>query len=406
MAELPVLEGKQILIAGSGGIAAYKLPELVRAFVKQGASVRVALTEHASHFVSPMALQAVSGYPVAQALMDPHAELSMSHIELAKWADVVLVAPATANCIAKLAHGIADDLVSTLLLATPSPIAIAPAMNQQMYRAAATTENLAILKKRGVWQLGPAAGEQACGDVGPGRMLQPEELVLGVIEHLKPQSTPLTGKRVTITAGPTQEAIDPVRYISNYSSGKMGYALARAARNAGADVTLISGPVSLATPQGCQRIDVKSARQMHQTALEVATRSDIFIACAAVADYRVGDIAEQKIKKSNEQMQLTLVRNPDIVAAVASLAQRPFVVGFAAETQDVARYAKDKMQRKHLDMIAANNVASPDSGFNVDENALQVFWADGEKTLPRASKQQLADQLIKLITTQYQHETN
>lgn len=401
-----MLEGKQILIAGSGGIAAYKLPELVRAFVKQGASVRVALTEHASHFVSPMALQAVSGHPVAQALMDPHAELSMSHIELAKWADVVLLAPATANCIAKIAHGIADDLVSTLLLATPAPIAIAPAMNQQMYRASATTENLAILKRRGVWQLGPAAGEQACGDIGPGRMLQPDELVSGIIERLKPQSKPLANKHVTITAGPTQEAIDPVRYISNYSSGKMGYALARAAYVAGANVTIISGPVSLATPTGCKRIDVKSARQMHQAALDAAAHSDIFIGCAAVADYRVSDIAEQKIKKSNEQMQLTLVRNPDIVAAVANLTQRPFVVGFAAETQDVARYAKDKMQRKHLDMIAANNVSSPDSGFNVDENALQVFWADGEKTLPRASKQQLADQLIELITTQYQHETN
>lgn len=396
-----MLAGKQILIAASGGIAAYKIPELVRGFVKRGAQVRVALTEHASHFVSPMALQALTGYPVAQALMDSHAELSMSHIELAKWADLVLVAPATANVIAKLSHGIADDLVTTLLLATPAPIAIAPAMNQQMYQAEITQENLARLAKRGVWQLGPAQGEQACGDIGPGRMLQPEELVAAIDERLAPQSKPLAGKTLTITAGPTQEAIDPVRYISNYSSGKMGYALAHAAQSLGAKVTIISGPVNLTPPQGCSCIEVISAQQMYQAALSAAQTCDIFIACAAVADYRVADIAEQKIKKNDTKMQLTLVRNPDIVAAVARLENKPFTVGFAAETQDVDDYAKDKMRRKHLDMIAANDVSSPDSGFNVDDNALHVFWHDGEKTLPRASKSQLAYQLIQLITTQY-----
>lgn len=400
-----MLTDKKILVTATGGIAAYKVPDLVRRLRQHGAQVRVALTEHASHFVSPMAIQAVSGYPVSQALMDSHAELSMSHIELAKWADMVIVAPATANMIAKMAHGIADDLVSTLLLATPAPVAIAPAMNQQMYQAQATQANLATLNTRGVLQFGPGIGEQACGDVGPGRMLQPEEIADAVDQYFSaPQQ--LAGKRVTITAGPTREAIDPVRYISNYSSGKMGYALAAAAASLGAEVCLISGPVNLEPPAGCTRIDVTSAQQMHQAALREATHSDIFIACAAVADYRLAEVAEQKIKKSNEQMQLTLVRNPDIVAAVAALADKPFTVGFAAETQDVAHYAKDKMQRKHLDMIAANDVSSSDSGFNVDDNALQVFWKDGEQTLPRAHKQQLAVQLMQLIATQYQHETN
>lgn len=400
-----MLTDKKILVTATGGIAAYKVPDLVRRLRQHGAQVRVALTEHASHFVSPMAIQAVSGYPVSQALMDSHAELSMSHIELAKWADMVIVAPATANMIAKMAHGIADDLVSTLLLATPAPVAIAPAMNQQMYQAQATQANLATLNTRGVLQFGPGIGEQACGDVGPGRMLQPEEIADAVDQYFSaPQQ--LAGKRVTITAGPTREAIDPVRYISNYSSGKMGYALAAAAASLGAEVCLISGPVNLEPPAGCTRIDVTSAQQMHQAALREATHSDIFIACAAVADYRLAEVAEQKIKKSNEQMQLTLVRNPDIVAAVAALADKPFTVGFAAETQDVAHYAKDKMQRKHLDMIAANDVSSKDSGFNVDDNALQVFWKDGEQTLPRAHKQQLAVQLMQLIATQYQHETN
>ncbi|MFM2486989.1 bifunctional phosphopantothenoylcysteine decarboxylase/phosphopantothenate--cysteine ligase CoaBC [Celerinatantimonas yamalensis] len=401
-----MLAQKKILLAASGGIAAYKLPEIVRALRKRGAQVRVVLTEHAAHFVSPMALQALSGYPVAQALMDPAAELSMSHIELAKWADVVLLAPATANCMAKMAHGIADDLVTTLLLATPAPIAIAPAMNQQMYRAHATQANLALLRSRGVVQFGPADGEQACGDVGPGRMLQPDELADALNAMLTPPAKPLAGCQMTITAGPTREAIDPVRYISNYSSGKMGYALAQAAAKLGAQVSLISGPVHLATPAGCQRIDVSSTQQMYDAALRLAPKSDIFIACAAVADYRVAAVAEQKIKKSDEQMRLTLVRNPDIVAAVANLADKPFVVGFAAETQDVACYAKDKMQRKHLDMIAANDVSQPDSGFNVDDNALHVFWADGEQLLPRADKYQLAEQLMQLITTRYQHETN
>lgn len=400
-----MLTDKKILVTATGGIAAYKVPDLVRRLRQHGAHVRVALTEHASHFVSPMAIQAVSGYPVSQALMDSHAELSMSHIELAKWADMVIVAPATANMIAKMAHGIADDLVSTLLLATPAPVAIAPAMNQQMYQAQATQANLATLNARGVHQFGPGIGEQACGDVGPGRMLQPEEIA-DAIDHYFSAQQLLAGKHVTITAGPTREAIDPVRYISNYSSGKMGYALAKAAAALGADVCLISGPVNLATPSGCNRVDVTSAEEMHQAALAQATHSDIFIACAAVADYRLDRVAEQKIKKSNEQMQLTLVRNPDIVAAVAALADKPFTVGFAAETQDVAHYAKDKMQRKHLDMIAANDVSSSDSGFNVDDNALQVFWKDGERALPRAHKQQLAVQLMQLIATQYQHETN
>ncbi|CAG8999701.1 MAG: Coenzyme A biosynthesis bifunctional protein CoaBC [Candidatus Celerinatantimonas neptuna] len=400
-----MLTGKQILIMGCGGIAAYKLPELVRLFSKQGATVRVALTEHATHFVSSMSLQAVSGHPVSQSLMDPGAELSMSHIELAKWADLVLVAPATANIMAKLAHGIADDLISTVLLATPAPIAIAPAMNQQMYQAGATQANLATLTNREIAIFGPASGEQACGDTGPGRMLQPEELVDATCKLFQSEQ-PLTGTTIVITAGPTQEAIDPVRYISNYSSGKTGYALAQAAVELGATVKLISGPVHLPTPKGCERINVLSALDMYKATMDTIPSCDIFIASAAVADYRVAEIADQKIKKKDEQMRLTLVRNPDIVAAVADHPNRPFTVGFAAETQDVAQYAKDKMQRKHLDMIAVNDVSKSDRGFNVDTNALQVFWPDGEYELPCTSKRKIAEQLIQLIITRYRHETD
>jgi phosphopantothenoylcysteine decarboxylase/phosphopantothenate--cysteine ligase len=401
-----VLEGKRILLAVSGGIAAYKTPELVRRLKQRGAEVRVALTEHASHFVTPLTLQAVSGEPVLCALMDPAAEASMSHIELAKWADLILVAPATANLLAKHAHGIADDLISTLLLATPAPVAMAPAMNQQMYQALATQANLATLAKRGVMLWGPAAGEQACGDVGPGRMLEPSELAQLVDNFLNPVAPLLAGKKVTITAGPTREAIDPVRYISNHSSGKMGYALARAAAKLGAEVTLISGPVNLPTPAGCDRVNVESAIEMHDASLAASGSTDIFIACAAVADYRLAEVATQKIKKSNESMALHLVRNPDIVAAVAAQPNRPFTVGFAAETQDVAYYAQDKLTRKGLDMIAANDVSNPEQGFNSDNNALQVFWLGGQQTLPLADKHELAEHLIQLIATRYIHETN
>lgn len=404
--EKALLKGKNILLVVSGGIAAYKTPELVRRLKERGAEVRVALTEHASHFVTTLSLQAVSGKPVLTDLMDPAAEASMSHIELARWANLVVVAPATANIIAKHANGIADDLVSTLMLATSAPIAMAPAMNQQMYLAAATQANLTTLAERGVTLWGPAEGEQACGDIGPGRMLEPAEIAAHADQFFTPSEQPLADKHLVITAGPTREAIDPVRYISNHSSGKMGFALAAAAAELGAKVTLVSGPVNLSTPSGCERVDVESALEMHGVSLELAQNADIFIACAAVADYRLEAIADQKIKKSAEQLQLNLVRNPDIVAAVAALQDGPYTVGFAAETQQVADYAQDKMARKGLNMIAANDVSAPEQGFNSDTNALQVFWPGGQQQLPQTHKTELAKQLMQVIVTRYTHETN
>lgn len=402
---ISMLTGKKILLAISGGIAAYKIPELVRRLKDQGAQVKVVMTEHATHFITPLTLQAVSGEAVGLKVVDPSQEGSMGHIAYAKWPDLVLVAPGTANVIAKFCHGIADDLVSTLLQATSAPVALAPAMNQQMYLAAATQANLAVLRQRGVPIWGPAQGEQACGDVGPGRMLEPAQLLTHIQQHFaaldQPQS--LAGRRVVITAGPTREAIDPVRYISNHSSGKMGFALARAAQQLGAEVSLIAGPVNLATPAGVRKVAVESAQQMLEAALAETVSSDIFIACAAVADYRVATVAEQKIKKTDDQqqLQLQLVKNPDIVATIAGQKEKPFTVGFAAETQDVASYAKDKLKRKNLDMIAANDVSNPEQGFNSEQNALTVFWPNGQQQLDLADKTLLAEQLLALIAEHY-----
>ncbi|MCC2617504.1 bifunctional phosphopantothenoylcysteine decarboxylase/phosphopantothenate--cysteine ligase CoaBC [Aestuariibacter halophilus] len=386
---------KNVLLGISGGIAAYKAPDLVRKLRAQGANVRVVMTASAAAFVSPLSLQAVCGHPVSQDLLDPAAEAAMGHIELAKWADVLLIAPATANILAKLAHGLADDLLSTLCLATQAPIHIAPAMNQQMWRAPATQANLALLHQRQITFHGPAEGEQACGDIGPGRMLEPEALVAALAGT--PPKGPLSGKRILITAGPTREAIDPVRYMSNHSSGKMGYALAQQAVRAGAQVTLVSGPVSLPTPGGVHRIDVISAADMHEAVMQHAKNNDVFIACAAVADYRAADQQPQKIKKNQQELTLTFVKNPDILADVAKMQQGPFTVGFAAETQDVAHYAKDKLQRKGLDMIAANDVSDSRIGFNADQNALHVFWSGGDQLLPVASKLEVASALLTLI---------
>ena len=394
-----------ILLGVTGGIAAYKTPDLVRKLTATGAEVRVVLTESAGHFVSALSLQAVSGNPVSNDLLDPDAEAAMGHIELAKWADILLVAPATANFIAKLAHGLADDLLSTLCLATTAKIFISPAMNQQMWNASATQENMAILKRRGLNLISPDSGEQACGDIGPGRMPEPQALADYVSACNQPvqsvASKRLADKRIVITAGPTREAIDPVRYISNHSSGKMGYALAKAALQAGAKVTLVSGPVSIPAPQGAQVIKVDSATQMHQAVMDVMDKTDIFIACAAVADYRPSDAANQKIKKTEDELTLTFVKNPDILADVANLQQPPFTVGFAAETQDVSYYAKEKLARKKLDMIAANDVSDKQIGFNSDNNALTVFWNQGEKILAVADKEQLAVQLVDLISERY-----
>ena len=397
------LSGKNILLGITGGIAAYKCPDLVRHLKKAGAQVRVVLTESASHFVAPMTLQAVSGNAVSKELFDPTAELSMSHIELAKWADLVLIAPATANIIAKMANGIADDLLSTMCLATPAKIVIAPAMNQQMYKAAATQQNLAILESRNTLILGPDEGFQACGDIGPGRMVEPTTIVESINNYFQANSE-LAGTTITITAGPTIEELDPVRYISNYSSGKMGFAIAKAAAEMGATVNLISGPVNLTTPDNVNRINVKSAKQMYDEALVLAKKSTIFISCAAVADYRAETIAKNKIKKTDDSNELVikLVKNPDIVASIAGLKEyRPFVVGFAAETNDVKAYALKKLTTKNLDLICANDVSDQNIGFNSDQNALTLYWQNGEQTLPLNSKQQLAKQLLQAVITRY-----
>jgi phosphopantothenoylcysteine decarboxylase/phosphopantothenate--cysteine ligase len=379
----------------SGGIAAYKSAELIRRLRDAGAEVKVVMTPAAQQFITPLTLQALSGQPVHTDLLDPGAEAAMGHIELARWADLVLVAPASADCIARLAQGMANDLLTTLCLATKARLALAPAMNQQMWAAPSLQANLVVLRERGAAVFGPAAGSQACGDVGEGRMLEAVELVeccAGLFE-----TGALTGRHVVITAGPTREALDPVRYLSNHSSGKMGFALAAACVEAGARVTLIAGPVALATPERVSRVNVTSAEEMLAAAQKAVAAADIFIATAAVADYRPRAVAEQKIKKSADTLTLELVRNPDIVATIAAREPRPFVVGFAAETEKVVVHARDKLQRKQLDMIACNDVARADIGFQSDDNALTVLWPEGERVLEKASKAVIARQLVALI---------
>jgi phosphopantothenoylcysteine decarboxylase/phosphopantothenate--cysteine ligase len=407
------LAGKRILLGISGGIAAYKSADLVRRLKERGAEVRVILTPAAAEFITPLTLQALSGHPVGQSLLDPAAEAAMGHIELARWADFILVAPASADVIARICYGMANDLLTTCILAADAPLAVAPAMNQQMYKNIATKTNLATLKSRNIHIYGPAAGEQACGDVGMGRMLEPVQLAELVADHFRSaeqvhtQSTALTGLKIAITAGPTREAIDPVRYISNHSSGKMGYALAAAAAQAGATVTLISGPVQLSTPAGVARIDVISAEQMYQAALDAAVQHDIFIGCAAVADYRMAAVATQKLKKTaaHDQLTLQLVKNPDIIAAVAALtSQRPYTVGFAAETEHVEQYAKRKLAEKNLDLICANDVSVAGQGFNSEQNAITLYGKDLTQQLALQDKSALATSLIQLIVEQYHHE--
>lgn len=391
------LANRRIIVGVTGGIAAYKSAELIRRLKDQGADVRAVMTAAAQEFITPLTLQALSGNPVHTTLLDTDAEAAMGHIELARWGDLILVAPASADFIARIAHGHGNDLLTTLCLAARCPIAVAPAMNQAMWAAPATQANLKILQDSGIKQFGPAAGSQACGDVGLGRMLEATELA-DLAADLFPSGI-LTGKRVVITAGPTREAIDPVRFISNHSSGKMGYALAEAARDAGAQVTLISGPVTLATPDRVQRIDVVSAEDMLKAALERVAQTDIFIATAAVADFRPQQAPGQKIKKQDNSgtMTLTLVENPDIVATIARQQPKPFTVGFAAETQDVINYARQKITRKHLDMIVANDVSRSDIGFNSDQNAVTVIWPEGQQALDLASKHQIARDIVALI---------
>jgi phosphopantothenoylcysteine decarboxylase/phosphopantothenate--cysteine ligase len=396
---MQILQDKKILLGISGGIAAYKTPELVRRLKEHGADVRVVMTEGAKAFITPLTLQAVSGNHVSDSLLDSQAELAMGHIELAKWADLIIIAPATADVIARIAAGMANDLLTTLCLATSAPIAIAPAMNQQMWHAKATQANIKTLKQWGFHLWGPGSGEQACGDVGLGRMLEVAELVALGSDFFTDKY--LQDQHWVITAGPTREAIDPVRYISNHSSGKMGYAIAHAALRAGAQVTLISGPVNIQAPVGCQLIQVTSAEEMHQQALEYAPKSTIFVACAAVADYRVAEIANEKIKKTNENMHIALVKNHDIVADVAKLTTKPFIIGFAAETQNVEHYARGKLMRKNLDLIAANDVAKVGQGFNSDDNALTLYSAIDKIELPLANKQIIAKQLVSLVNQHY-----
>lgn len=396
------LANKRIVLGVTGGIAAYKSAELVRLLKKAGADAHVVMTAGGREFITPLTLQALSGNPVHTDLLDPAAEAAMGHIELARLADLVLVAPATADFIARLAAGQANDLLTTLCLATNAPIALAPAMNQAMYRDAATQANLDTLRSRGIHLFGPADGEQACGDTGPGRMLEPADIAAAAAGLFQRRS--LAGVRVLITAGPTREAIDPVRYISNHSSGKMGYALAEACMEAGALVTLVSGPVHLQTPERVSRINVVSAQQMYDAVLERAQECDIFIGTAAVADYTPATRADRKIKKSGaDELVLRLVKNPDIIGAVAELARRPYIVGFAAETHDVVAYGRDKLIRKKLDMIVANDVSNPAIGFNSDDNAVTVIWADGHRELPRAGKGSIARALVELIAAQRHH---
>ncbi len=393
------LRNRRILLGITGGIAAYKSAELVRLLRAAGAEVRVVMTAAATNFVGPLTFQALSGNPVHLHLLDPEAESGMGHIELARWAEVVVIAPASANFIAKLAHGLADDLLSTLCLATKAPLVLAPAMNRQMWANLATQANVSLLAQRGLVFLGPVEGEQACGDVGLGRMLDADKIVAELSLIFGPQV--LDGVHVLITAGPTREPIDPVRFISNRSSGKMGFALADAAVRAGAKVTLICGPVALTTPRGATRIDVTTAQEMRDAVFGQVARADILIATAAVADYQPKQAASQKLKKQQAEMQLALVRTPDILGEIAALSQRPFTVGFAAETENLASNAQAKRLAKRLDIIAANWVNNPQMGFDSDENELTLFWEGGEKHLARSSKTQLAHQLIVLVSEFY-----
>lgn len=391
------LINRRILLGVSGGIAAYKSAELIRRLQDLGADVRVVMTRAAQEFITPLTLQALSGNPVHMDLLDPAAEAAMGHIELARWADLIVIAPASADVISRLTIGKGDDLLTTVCLARRCDLVIAPAMNEAMWHNQATQDNLAVLQQRGIHQIGPAAGGQACGDVGMGRMSEPATLATEIARFF--ESGALAGKTVLITAGPTREAIDPVRYISNHSSGKMGYALAQAAVDAGAKVVLISGPTALACPDHVTRIDVISAQEMYEASMAQVSQCDIVIASAAVADFRPIAIADQKMKKTGQDtMSIEMVKNPDIVTAMAAVEQAPFVVGFAAETQDVIAYAKDKMQRKKLNMIIANDVSDTTIGFNSDNNAVTLLTANSEQVLPEASKFQLAQAIVVAIS--------
>ena len=394
------MQGKRVLLGVTGGIAAYKSPDLVRRLRERGAEVQVVMTAAAREFVTATTFQAVSGRPVRTDLWDAAAEAAMGHIELARWADVVLIAPATADFLARLAMGQANDLLTTLCLATEAKVAVAPAMNHVMWSNPATQANVATLQQRDIGIFGPGAGDQACGEVGEGRMLEPLDLVDRVAAILPPGNGPLKGRRVLISAGPTRERIDPVRFISNRSSGKMGFAVAQAAREAGAEVVLVSGPVNLPTPPGIRRVDVESAAEMLAAVLREVEKTDIFISTAAVADYRPARPADQKIKKTTDTLDLCMERTSDVLATVAARQDRPFVVGFAAETENVEQNARLKLMKKNLDMIAANEVGH-DKAFDCEDNQLIVLWRNGRQDLGKASKHELARKLVAAIAESY-----
>lgn len=390
----------KVLLGVTGGIAAYKGAELVRRLREQGAEVQVVMTEGARHFVGVATFQALSGRPVRTDLWDASAEAAMGHIELARWADRVVIAPASADFLARLTHGMANDLLTTLCLATDAPIAVAPAMNRLMWANAATQANVATLRSRGITILGPAEGGQACGETGAGRMVEPADILAALLPREPRTGGALTGRKVLVTAGPTRERIDPVRFITNRSSGKMGFAVAEAARDAGAEVVIVSGPVNVPTPAGVRRVDVETAEQMMDAVRAELPGTDIFIAAAAVSDYRPVQAAAEKIKKTSDSLMLALSRTTDILATVAASASRPFVVGFAAETQNVERNALIKLEGKRLDMIAANQVGDG-LAFDCDDNALTVYWPGGKRELPRAAKREVAAGLVSVIAERF-----
>jgi len=397
----------RVLLGVTGGIAAYKSADLTRRLMERGADVQIVMTAGAREFVTPLTFQALSGRPVRTDLWDAAAEAAMGHIELARWPQRIVIAPATADFIARLAHGLADDLLSTLCLATDVPIVVVPAMNRLMWANAATQANVAALRQRGIVILGPAEGAQACGETGAGRMIEPSAIVDALFAATKKccVNDALRGRKVVVTAGPTRERIDPVRFITNRSSGKMGYAVAEAARDAGANVVIVSGPVNVPTPQGIKRVDVETAEQMMNAVQAELADTDVFIAAAAVSDYRMREVAAHKIKKTSDELSLQLSRTPDILATVAAGSPRPFVVGFAAETQNVERNALAKLEGKKLDMIAANQVGEG-LAFDCDDNALTVYWADGKRELARAPKCELACALVDVIAERYAGSKN
>jgi len=393
------LQDKKIIVGITGSIAAYKAADLVRRLQDDGAEVRVVMTKSACEFITPLTLQALSGHPVATDLLDAVQEASMGHITLARWADWIVIAPASADSIARLVQGRTDDLLAALCLASESPLAVVPAMNNKMWINQATQDNINILQSRNIHIIGPASGMQACGELGEGRLVEPDDIVTELAHLMVPVK--LQGKRVLITAGPTYEPLDPVRFIGNRSSGKMGFAIAKAAIEAGADVSLISGPVHLSTPLGVNRVNVETAQQMYDAVMKDIEQFDIFIACAAVADYKPEQVKNNKIKKADHSdLQLNLLPTKDIVLTVAEQKLKPFIVGFAAETENLTEYAKQKLQGKKLDMIAANRVGER-IGFAVDDNSLQVFWQSGSQVLPLASKTQIARDLMTIIIERY-----